>query len=72
MDCLQQRYLKFAPSLHYKMCVRDVKTFGEALWYSSYNSTIDSPLGYVAGHGMSMCRPRQRPLAHFEPPQFLS
>jgi len=55
MDYLRQRYLKFAPDLHYKMWVRDMKTFGEALWYS-YNYTIDWPLGHVAGHGMSMCR----------------
>src|SRR5215467_4696219 len=55
MDYLQQRYLKFAPDLHYKMCVRDMKTFGQALWYS-YDYTIDSPVGHVAGHGMSICR----------------
>jgi hypothetical protein len=55
MDYLQQRYLKFAPNLHYKMCVRDMKTFGEALWYS-YDYTIDSPQEHIAGHGMSMCR----------------
>ena len=55
LDYLEQRYLKFAPNLHYKMCVRDMKTFGEALWYS-YDYAIDSPLGHVAGHGMSMCR----------------
>jgi len=55
MDYLQQRYLKFAPNLHYKMCVRDMKTFGDALWYS-YDYTIDSPQEHIAGHGMSMCR----------------
>ena len=58
MDYLQQRYLKFAPDLHYKMCVRDMKTFGQALWYS-YDYTIDSPVGRVAGHGMSIC-PRDK------------
>jgi|SRR5215471_509946 len=55
MDYLQRRYLKFAPNLHYKMCVRDMKTFGDALWYS-YDYTIDSPQEHIAGHGMSMCR----------------
>lgn len=55
MDYLQQRYLKFAPNLHYKMCVRDMKTFGDALWYS-YDYTIDSPQEHIVGHGMSMCR----------------
>jgi len=55
MDYLQQRYLRFAPDLHYKMRVRDMKTFGDALWYS-YDYTIDSPQEHIAGHGMSMCR----------------
>lgn len=35
--------------------LRDVKTLGEALWYS-YDYTIDSPKEHIAGHGMSMCR----------------
>jgi len=55
MDYLQQRYLKFAPKLHYKMSVRDMKAFGDALWYS-YDYNIDSPQEHIAGHGMSMCR----------------
>ena len=55
LDYLQQRYLKFAPNLHYKMCVRDMKAFGDALWYS-YDYTIDSPQEHITGHGMSMCR----------------
>src|SRR5215467_4856584 len=55
MNYLQQRFLSFAPKLQYKMCVRDMKTFGEALWYS-YDYTIDSPQEHIAGHGMSMCR----------------
>lgn len=55
MKYLQERYLKFAPDLHYKMTVREVKMFGDALWYS-YDYSIDSPKEHVAGHGMSMCR----------------
>ena len=55
MKYLQERYLKFAPNLQYCMVLRDVKTFGEALWYS-YDYTIDSPKEHIAGHGMSMCR----------------
>jgi hypothetical protein len=55
MEYLQERYLKFAPDLHYKMNLRDVKTFGDALWYS-YDYSIDSPKEHIAGHGMSMCR----------------
>ena len=55
MNYLQERYLKFAPDLRYKMNLHDVKMFGEALWYS-YDYTIDSPNEHIAGHGMSMCR----------------
>jgi hypothetical protein len=55
MEYLQERYLKFAPDLQYKINLRDVKTFGDALWYS-YDYSIDSPKEHIAGHGMSMCR----------------
>jgi ketosteroid isomerase-like protein len=55
MEYLQQRYLKFAPELHYKMNLHDLKMFGDALWYS-YDYSIDSPKEHIAGHGMSMCR----------------
>jgi len=55
MEYLQERYLKFAPDLSYKMNLHDVKTFGDALWYS-YDYSIDSPKEHIAGHGMSMCR----------------
>ena len=55
MEYLQERCLNFAPDLHYKMNLHDVKMFGDALWYS-YDYSIDSPKEHVAGHGMSMCR----------------
>ena len=55
MKYLQERYLKFAPDLHYHMTVHEVKMFGDALWYS-YDYWIDSPKEHLAGHGMSMCR----------------
>ena len=55
MSYLQQRYLRFAPDLSYKMNLHDVKMFGDALWYS-YDYSIDSPKEHIAGHGMSMCR----------------
>jgi len=55
MEYLQERYLKFAPDLHYKINLHDVKMFGDALWYS-YDYSIDSPKEHIAGHGMSMCR----------------
>jgi hypothetical protein len=52
---LKQRYMKYSPELSYRMTLKDVKSFGDALWYS-YDYTIDSPKGHEAGHGMSMCR----------------
>src|SRR6266850_338422 len=55
MEYLQEHYLKFAPDLHYKMNLHDVKMFGDALWYS-YDYSIDSPKEHISGHGMSMCR----------------
>ena len=34
MEYLSQRHLKYAPNLCYKMTPNDVKTYGDALWYS--------------------------------------
>lgn len=55
MKYLQDRFLRYAPKLSYEMCMREVRLFGDALWYS-YDYTIDSPKEHIAGHGMSMCR----------------
>ena len=52
---LQGRYMKYAPNLRYKMKLQDVKSFGDALWYS-YEYEIEAPQEHVVGHGMSMCR----------------
>ncbi len=55
MSYLQDRYLKYAPKLSYRMELHEAKLYGDALWYS-YDYTIDSPAEHVSGHGMSMCR----------------
>lgn len=55
MEYLKTRYLKFAPSLHYASKTRDMRVFGDALWYS-YEYTIDAPNQHIAGRGMAMCR----------------
>jgi ketosteroid isomerase-like protein len=55
MRYLTNRYFKFAPKLHYEMKPHDIRSFGDALWYS-YDYSIDTPEERVAGHGMSMCR----------------
>ena len=55
MAYLKKRYMKYAPDLCYRMTLKDVKSFGDALWYS-YDYSIDSPKEHQTGHGMSMCR----------------
>jgi len=55
VEYLQGRYMKYAPNLCYTMKVQDVKSFGDALWYS-YEYEITAPKERVVGHGMSMCR----------------
>jgi hypothetical protein len=55
VEYLQGRYMKYAPNLCYTMKLQDVKTFGDALWYS-YEYEITAPQEHVVGHGMSMCR----------------
>ena len=55
MRYLNDRYFKFAPKLRYEMVPHDVRSFGDALWYS-YDYSIETPEDHLAGHGMSMCR----------------
>ncbi len=55
MEYLQNTYLKFAPNLHYSRQIHDIRSFGDALWYS-YDYTLEMPGHTITGHGMSMCR----------------
>jgi len=55
MGYLTERYFKYAPKLRYEMKTHDVRSFGDALWYS-YDYEISTPNESIAGHGMSMCR----------------
>lgn len=55
MEYLQKLYLRFAPNTDYRMVARDVRLFGDALWYS-YDFSIDTPEERLRGHGMAMCR----------------
>jgi hypothetical protein len=55
VEYLQARYMKYAPNLSYSMVLKDVQSFGDALWYS-YDYEITAPKEHVVGHGMSMCR----------------
>ena len=54
LEYLQQRYFRFVPELKYRMNVHDVRTFGDALWYS-YDYAIDTPKDHLNGHGFAMC-----------------
>jgi aspartyl protease/uncharacterized protein DUF4440 len=55
MEYFKERYMKYAPNLSYKMMLQDVKSFGDALWYS-YEYELTAQQVHVVGHGMSMCR----------------
>ncbi|HYM78709.1 MAG TPA: nuclear transport factor 2 family protein [Candidatus Dormibacteraeota bacterium] len=55
MEYLQNTYLKFAPNLHYNRQIHDIRSLGDALWYS-YDYTLEMPGHAIAGHGTAMCR----------------
>lgn len=55
MEYLQNTYLKFAPNLRYVRQIHDIRSFGDALWYS-YDYTLVMPEHSITGHGMAMCR----------------
>jgi hypothetical protein len=55
LEYLRQRYFKYAPDLSYKMKMREVQAFGNALWYS-YDYSINTPKEHLVGHGFAMCR----------------
>lgn len=54
MQYLNDTYFKFAPGLRFEMTPHDIRTFGDALWYS-YDYSIDKGSQHVAGHGVAMC-----------------
>lgn len=55
MDHLEQRYLRFAPNVHFETTLRDIRILGDIVW-SAYDYTITSPNGHASGHGNAMCR----------------
>lgn len=58
MRYLKQRFFRFAPHLKYEPTLREVKMYGDALWYS-YDYVLETPEKHLTGHGMSMCRKSQ-------------
>jgi uncharacterized protein (TIGR02246 family) len=55
MRYLNDVYFKDAKDLHFEMTPHDIRTFGDALWYS-YDYTMDKGSEHRAGHGVAMCR----------------
>jgi hypothetical protein len=52
---LQERFFRYAPDLCYRMTPHQVRTYGDALWYS-YDYSIEMPNQTLNGHGFAMCR----------------
>ena len=55
MRYMREHYLKFAPHLRYTTKLREVQSFGDALWYS-YDFDMETPEKHSSGRGMAMCR----------------
>lgn len=55
MQYLNDVYFKDPKNLHFEMEPHDIRTFGNALWYS-YDYTMDRGSEHRAGHGVAMCR----------------
>lgn len=54
MQFLNDTYFKYAPGLRFEMTPHDIRSFGDALWYS-YDYSIDKAGQHRAGHGVAMC-----------------
>ncbi len=55
IEYLRERYLRFVPNVRYVQKLKEVRIFGDALWYS-YDYTLETPRERMSGHGMAMCR----------------
>ncbi len=58
MRYMREHYFKFVPNLHFITKLRDVQSFGDALWYS-YDYEMDLGDKRMLGRGMAMCRKNQ-------------
>lgn len=54
MQYLDVTYFKGAPGAHFEMTPHDVRSFGDALWYS-YDYHLDKAGKHRVGHGVAMC-----------------
>jgi hypothetical protein len=55
MEFLQERYLQYAPNVHYEEKLKEARLFGDVLWYT-YDYTLETPRERMNGHGMAMCK----------------
>ena len=55
MQYLNEQYFKDAKDLRFEMSPHDIRSFGDALWYS-YDYSMDKGSEHRAGHGVAMCR----------------
>jgi ketosteroid isomerase-like protein len=57
MQYMNTTYFQFAPGLRFEMTPHDIRSFGDALWYSyDYRIDVDKSDNHRAGHGVAMCR----------------
>jgi len=54
MQYLDVTYFKGAPGAHFEMTPHDIRSFGDALWYS-YDYHLDKADHHRVGHGVAMC-----------------
>jgi Domain of unknown function (DUF4440)/Aspartyl protease len=55
LQYMRYRYFQFAPNITYVPTLREVRMYGDALWYS-YDYVLTTPELHVTGNGMAMCR----------------
>ena len=55
MQYMNEQYFKGAGDLTFQMVPHDIRSFGDALWYS-YDYRMDKDSKHQIGHGVAMCR----------------
>jgi hypothetical protein len=56
MQYMDTTYFQFAPGLRLEMTPHDIRSFGDALWYSyDYRIDVDKASQHRVGHGVAMC-----------------
>ena len=55
MQYMNEQYFKGAGDLNFQMVPHDIRSFGDALWYS-YDYRRDRGSKHQIGHGVAMCR----------------